>query len=399
MTLSGRLGRHAAEPGGARASRGDPGWTVEVRRDGGALAALAGEWRDLYERSPAATPFQSHAWLSSWWRNYGTPDGLRLFLVRRRGVLVAAAPLMTVRRFGFPVLEPVAAPQSDFTDVLLDGEHARRAARCLARALLAAPGWGAIDLREVRPGAAAHLVAGCWPGTSWHTPASLCLELPAGGMDGLLDALPRRRAGKIRARLRRIDAAGIEAVPVPAERAAEAVNRLLDLHVRQWEGRPINPEHTRARFRRHLAAALGEMIRDGQAALLEYRDGDRPVAADLVLIGHDFAGAYLYGAVTDLRERIEVTLMLLRQDIDLARRAGVPVLSLLRGDEPYKRKWRPAPVRNERLILGRSPLASLYATAARARAELAAYRHGRTSPDDEEAPPALTAVPDETAHG
>ncbi len=62
-----------------------------------------------------------------------------------------------------------------------------------------------------------------------------------------------------------------------------------------------------------------------------------------------------------------------RDGANLAR-LGVPVLTMLRGDEPYKRKWRPVPVHNERLILGRAPAASLYAAAARCHARLSATR-------------------------
>jgi len=31
------------------------------------LVSLADEWWDLWHRSPAATPFQSPAWLLAWW--------------------------------------------------------------------------------------------------------------------------------------------------------------------------------------------------------------------------------------------------------------------------------------------------------------------------------------------
>ncbi|XVQ10239.1 GNAT family N-acetyltransferase [Spirillospora sp. CA-255316] len=366
------------------------GWTVELRRDDTALDDLAAEWNDLYARSPAATPFQTHAWLAAWWRNYGRRGSLRLALVRRHGRLVAAAPLMAERRWGCPVLVPLASPQSDHTDVLLDRDEARTAAWHLTRALLSAPGWCALDLPEVRPGSAAHMLAGAWPRTSWRAPASTCLELPAGDITDVLDRLPRRSAGKLRAKLRRIDAYGITAAPVPAEAAEGGVERLLDLHARQWRGRPINPEHTRPRFARHLADALAGMIRDGQAALFEYRWEGGLVASDLVLIGHDFVGAYLYGAEANLRDFVEVTLMLLRQDLGVARDARVPALSMLRGDEPYKRKWRPVAVHNERLILARTPaVASAYAAAARCQADLRArrqrHRHraelgGRTAP-------------------
>ena len=35
------------------------------------FAALEEEWEDLYEHCPSATPFQSWAWLYSWWEYYG----------------------------------------------------------------------------------------------------------------------------------------------------------------------------------------------------------------------------------------------------------------------------------------------------------------------------------------
>ncbi|MFV2175994.1 GNAT family N-acetyltransferase [Actinomadura sp. LOL_016] len=367
-----RLLRAAVSVPRAREPREASGWTAEVRRDDAALPALAADLRDLYARCPAATPFQAYEWLRPWWDEYGTRGRLRLATVRRGGRLVAAAPLTLVRRGGAPVLVPLAAPQSDATDLLLDPAHADDAAPRLARALLADPGWCALDLPEVRPGAAAHRLARHWPGRSWRAPSSVCLELPDADVSGVLSRLPGRAAGKVRARLRTIDRRGITVRTVPAADVPEAVRELLDLHVRQWRGRPINPEHTRDRFRRHLAGAAHGLARDGRAAVLQYRWDDRLVAADLVLIGHRFAGAYLYGAVPDLRDHVDVGLMLLREDLAVAGGRG---LSLLRGQEPYKLKWRPHPVQNERLVLGRGPAAPAYAALVRARSALAAHHH------------------------
>ena len=61
--------------------------------------------------------------------------------------------------------------------------------------------------------------------------------------------------------------------------------------------------------------------------------------------------AYLYGFCPDLRQRIDVTQLLLGRNLDLAQRLGRPTLSLLRGDEPYKRRWRPRETRNQRVLL------------------------------------------------
>lgn len=351
-------------------------WSVEVHRDEQALIGVADELRDLYDRSPAATPFQTYEWIKAWWGWYGTRGRLRLVLVRCRGRLVAAAPLMAGVRHGFPVLVPLATEQSDFTDVLLDPVYAGGAVRHLVRALLDERGCCAVDLREVRPGSAAHLVAAEWPRRTWRLPSSVCLELPAAGIDDVLGRLPRRTAGKMRAKLRKIDVRGITAEPVHPEGVADAVHALLDLHARQWRGRSINPEHTRERFRRHLAEAAVGMVRDGRAAVVQYRWDGRLVAGDFVLIGHRHVGAYLYGAIPELRDCVDVSLMLLRQNLAIARERHKQGVNLLRGDEPYKLKWRPDPVRNQRIILGRSPSAAAFAGLARTRAQLA-DRHRR----------------------
>jgi CelD/BcsL family acetyltransferase involved in cellulose biosynthesis len=46
-----------------------------------------------------------------------------------------------------------------------------------------------------------------------------------------------------------------------------------------------------------------------------------------------------------------VAQLFLGTNLDLAQRLGRPTLSLLRGDEPYKRRWRPEEKRNRRILL------------------------------------------------
>ena len=75
-------------------------WTAEVRRADDGFDGLRAEWDDLVARCAAATPFQTYAWLESWWRTYGEPGRLRLVLVRHGGRLVAAAPFVLRRRAG-----------------------------------------------------------------------------------------------------------------------------------------------------------------------------------------------------------------------------------------------------------------------------------------------------------
>ena len=75
---------------------------VEVLKDTREFCALEEEWEELLQNAPLATPFQSWAWLYSWWEHYGGPYELELVTVRERdGLLVGILPLMLDRRWRF----------------------------------------------------------------------------------------------------------------------------------------------------------------------------------------------------------------------------------------------------------------------------------------------------------
>jgi CelD/BcsL family acetyltransferase involved in cellulose biosynthesis len=345
-------------------------WSVEVRRDDAALAEMRAEWCDLFDRCATATPFQAHAWLTSWWHVYGRPGRLRLLLIRLDGRLVAAAALLHRRRWLCSVLSPVGGELSDFADVLVDDALAEPATQALADALAQLRGWQVLDLPETRPGAVAGTrLTEAWRGRHHLVPASLCLELPARELDDLVAGLPGHARKTARRRVNQIRRLGLDVRAVTADEAGRAVGDLLALHTRQWQGRPVNPEHVRAEFARHLGRAARDMIRDGQAELFEYRLGGRLVASSLAVVGRDLVGGYLYGAEPDLRARLDVTALLLGDTLALAVRRGCATMSMLRGAEPYKSRWRPAESVNQRVLLvrGGRPQAWLYAAAVRTR--------------------------------
>jgi CelD/BcsL family acetyltransferase involved in cellulose biosynthesis len=329
------------------------GWHVTVHRDNG-LARLRDDWDDLFNRTAAATPFQAYSWVCSWWDAYGTPGDLRLVLVRHDGRLVAAAPLMLRRHRGCAVLMPLGMPFSDFTDVLLDDGLAAEAAARLVAALLAEPGWQAVHLPEVRAGGPADTVlAAAWPGRLGRIPASLCLELPPTGMEAVVRELPSHSRKTVRRRLNQLDRSGLEVSEVVPADAGRAVGDLLRLHADQWQGRGINPAHLTPRFRIFLIGAACGLIATGRAALFEYRLDGRLMASSLVLYSPELAGGYLFGADPALRERVDVTTMLLADAMRLAERSGCAVMSMLRGAEEHKFRWRPAEAANSGLLLVR----------------------------------------------
>ncbi|NUP14817.1 MAG: GNAT family N-acetyltransferase [Streptomyces sp.] len=339
--------------------------SVELCTDEREFAALAGEWERLYLACPSATPFQSHDWLHSWWLSYGRPGRLRLVLVRRGGELVAAAPLMRVRH-PLPALVPLGGAITDLCDVLIDDAVAAPGAGALADALTDLARTALVDFREVRPGGAMERVYLCWRGPRHRMRDSVCLELPAVPMDELAGRLSSRHAQRLRNKVNRLTRLGVEWRVVRPEETEDALRRLLELHRLQWQGRRMSSEHMRPRFLEHLVRSVAPMARSGQAAVMEFLLDGAVMAVNVNLLSGGLAGTYLYGLDPQLRQRkVDVAVMLLHASSEhLTSLDGRRVLSLLRGDEPYKHRWHPETVVNQRFLLARRRTAPLLAAAA-----------------------------------
>ncbi|MFI7013418.1 GNAT family N-acetyltransferase [Streptomyces sp. NPDC050164] len=337
---------------------------AELCTDEREFTALGPAWERLYRRCGAATPFQSHAWLHSWWTSYGRPGRLRLVLVRDGGELRAVAPLMLLGP-ALPRLVPLGGAISDFGDVLLDDEHADRATAPLAEALSAAARTALIDFREVRPGGAIERIYDHWRGPRRRVRDSLCMELPAVPLEELTAQLPVPKARRARAKLRKLTALGVADRTVSPDEVDAALGRLLALHRLQWQGRRVTPEHLRERFAEHLVRAIGPMVRSGDAMITEFLLDGEVVAVDLTLLSPHLAGCYLSGVHPVLRERkADIAVMLLEACARYTADGERGTLSLLRGSEPYKRQWAPEPVVNQRLLLARRRTAPLLSAVA-----------------------------------
>ncbi|MEV7613899.1 GNAT family N-acetyltransferase [Streptomyces sp. NPDC089799] len=333
--------------------------TVTLCRDPRQFAGLEQPWNRLVRACPAATPFQSHAWLHSWWLSYGRDGRLRIVLVRRDGELVGAAPLMLVHR-PMPLLVPLGGGITDYSDVLVDAAHEEAVLPALARGLHRAARGAVVDLREVRPGAAAERLFGMWEGPRTELADSACMELPVLPFEELVRRMPTAGAQRVRAKLRKADAAGLEEHEVTEHEVPRAVRSLLRLHEKQWRGRGVTPEHLKPRFAEHLTRATRRMVRTGQGRLTEFRLDGKVVAANVTLLSAGLSGGYLYGADPELRARkVDVASVLLRHEAQRALADGREVVSFLRGTEPYKNHWRPEVVVNRRLLLATAPLAPL----------------------------------------
>ncbi|MGW7447169.1 GNAT family N-acetyltransferase [Kitasatospora sp. NPDC054795] len=346
-----------------------PTWTTELHGEDDALDLFAEEWDDLAGRCRTATFFQAADWQRSWWRHYGRPGSLLVVLVRRDGRLVGAGAF--VRRGGpFGGLTGLGGGLVDYTDVLLDDECADRAAAEFAAALPLTRPWHWLELREVHPEAAVQRVYAHWRGSRRRYRDSLCQYLPAVPMDRLLKRVPGKTAQRSRVKLRKIAEAGVTVRSTPAAEVPQALDGLLRLHFLQWQARGVTPEHRTERFARHLTESTTGLVASGRATVHQFHLDGQLVAVNLLLLCPSFGGLYMYGAHPVLRERLDIAGLLFSAALDETVGAGVPLLGLLRGQEPYKQRWRPDQLSNHRLLLGpagAAPAAAVRAGAVRAR--------------------------------
>jgi len=269
---------------------------------------------------------------------------------------------------------------SDHLDILVRGGCEVEVEEAARQALQHIKGWHVADLQELHPGAAAWEVLGSWAGPRVSTWQSNCLLVNASSWDEVLARMNRGYRTKVHNTLRRAKADGVrcEMASSDAERAARC---WVALHREYWRGRGINPEHLTERFSTYIKTAARRMTASGLGGIFEFwRDGE-VIASDFMIFGHDFVAGYLQGANEYAVSRFQVSSLYMWNCVNVARDRGAAYVSFLRGDEPYKRRWKPDSVPNYRLILGRSIVHwGLYAGYHVLRSKAARYAKSENAP-------------------
>lgn len=322
--------------------------------------ALAEGWNRLYESCPTSTtPFQSYAWLRSWWRQVGQSDPelrLTILVVEDRGEITAIAPLAvrTTRLAGVRTRRviPLGVPYTDYLPPLIsaDPQCGRAAVGALARSIAqwaAETGAGGFDelvlsdLPEHWPWLEAWQAALREAGLRCRRePGDICPRVVlADTWEETWQLLPPVTRGKIGRRLRQLRArhdAHLELAGGP-----DTIERDLDdvirLHQRRWSaaGQPgmfANPQLLG--LVRDAAPVLAAQHRLVVAFLVV--DGVRRVA--LLGLRHAQEFHFYTGGLDDAGEAMRYSPGIVAH-LELMRvlhEQGVRVYDLLRGSESYK---------------------------------------------------------------
>lgn len=299
---------------------------------------LGDAWNELCNADPDATPFQSQAWTSLWWKHFGrgkTPfvmsayegdDLVALYPLFRQGSLWGAIRPMGVGPSDY--LKPIARP--DYRDRVWEHFLARLGEEPSLVDLHQVPSEGAlIDVH-----ASAIVQATC-----------LVVDLPT-----TYDTYVERLSKSLRYDVRRLSRDARARVNDAVE-PVDAMRVLFDLHEKRWRSRGL-PGTFLGRTRRFQEewAAVGARAGLLRVSILEF-DGRAVGAIYAMRMGHT---TYYYQAGFDPEAgSISPGTMLVAHALNQAIAEGSQRFDFCRGDEPYKRRWKPDRiVTNYRVLLG-----------------------------------------------
>ena len=298
------------------------------------LEALAPAWEDLWRRAPAATPFQSPAWLLPWWQEVGDGE-LRVVLARRSGRLVGLLPMY--RQHGSGKLLPLGIGISDYLDGLFAKGDAAAVASALLRRLVDRRDWRRGELHPLRQGSPlleARVPPGCGDQILEFDPCPV-VEIPAGARD-LDEILPGKIRANIRYYRRRAEQAGrVSFETATAATVAELLDALFRLHETRWQQSGVLADPAIRHFHRAAAPLL---LRSGLLRLHALRLDQRVIAATYVLHLRQCTYFYVSGFDPNYGPLSPGTLIL-GHSIARAIGEGAREFDFLRGGERYKHLW------------------------------------------------------------
>jgi CelD/BcsL family acetyltransferase involved in cellulose biosynthesis len=337
--------------------------SIEILDNDQGFAGLAEEWEDLYYNSTHVTPFQSWAWLYSWWESYGEDYQLRLVAVRDGDLLVGLLPLMLERWWDSPgSLLFIGTGLTDHLDILVRKSFKAQVAQAGTEALRRMGHWKTIDLHDLPPDAAAWSLCRMWPGLRTYIPQKAwqgwrlgCPVIEVKPWDELLMSVSTRLRKNARRSLRRVEEDGVRCVPAGEKEVERAAHHLVVLHREMLQERGLNPEHLSEGFETHVVAAARRMTRCRVGAVYEFwRDGEA-IASHFLIFGRDFIGDYMVGAKPEALERYQMHSLYMWNAVNVACIRDSTRINLLRGEEPYKLRWASEVVYNHKAILSRKP--------------------------------------------
>jgi CelD/BcsL family acetyltransferase involved in cellulose biosynthesis len=317
-----------------------------VLNGAGAFEGLRAPWEALVREAANATPFQTYAWQSTWWKYYGGLREARFFTVYEGQDLVGLMPLVRTRG-PWRTVRPMGVGPSDYLHPITRNDYEERVSALLVQTLRESRDVDLVDLHQVRE---TRGLAAVSPGTRVDQATCLVVDLP-----DTYDAYLATLGKSLRYDVRKLDKSlfkeGRAKIRVCGpDDVREGLEVLFDLHRKRWKERHLPGAFLGKGIAfHHEWAQLA--VREGWLRLGVLELDGAPIGAIYAMaVGET---AYYYQAGFDPAQGAVSpgTLLVahaIREAIDEGRRH----FDFMRGDEGYKRRWKPQrELHNYRFVL------------------------------------------------
>ena len=308
---------------------------AKVQTGAGLFQELCGDWQSLSKQCADATPFQSFEWQSTWWKHYGGFRKPLTFLLYEGNDLVGLMPLM--RTHGpWRSVRPMGLGPSDYLHPLTQPGYENVFGEHLWEFMKGSKDVDLIDLHQMRETRA---VARQFDGTKIDQATCLLLDLPSTYEEylGTLSKSLRYDVRKLDKSLFNTGRAEIRQVPV--SEIDQGMEILFEQHKLRWRKRGLPGAFFGKSIAFHKAWAPLAARNEWLWLSVLHLDGNPIGAIYAMKFGNT---AYYYQAGFDPNKgSVSPGTLLVAHTIRRAIEEGVEHFDFMRGDEPYKRRWKP----------------------------------------------------------
>ncbi|MCU1296672.1 MAG: hypothetical protein JWO91_950 [Acidobacteriaceae bacterium] len=320
---------------------------VTVLKNAEAAEQIVRDWTGLWERCPAATPFQRPEWILSWIHAF-RPEQPLIVEVRDGSRLIGVAPFLIYKEGADRILGLMGGGVSDYLDILVEGTSVgdnalnedgipRTLSAILSCITQSEFPWDVLNLTDLSSASPLLTIDEDGIRSSHHDVCTQLLVPP--DAEHIREVISKHKYENLRNarfRLQREGTAHIEFAT--QETLSEFLDALFELHRTRWEqnGQPgVLADEKSQGFHREVAR---ELLRLGVLRFYGLRLGGHLVAMLYSFFEREVVYCYLQGFDPGYA-KLSTGTLLLGTAIEDALHQGKKRIDFLRGQESYKYNW------------------------------------------------------------
>ncbi len=325
---------------------------TEVLKGADLFSTLRADWRDLVESSPGAGPFQTWEWQSTWFKHFGAGKMPTALVLREGNDLVGL--MAFVKTTGpWRTMRPLGIGPSDYLRPLSREGFQEPVAEAVSDHLHSTTDVDLVDLHQLRENEP--LASVCRPDARVTQARCLVLDLPS-TYDEYLKMLGKSLRFDVRKLDKSLFSGGRATIaPVPRDEVRTGFETFLYQHRARWRKKRLPGAFLGRSLAFHREWIEKAAEREWLRLSLLRLDGQ---VIGAIYAMRSAGTVYYYQAGFDPdHSSVSPGTLLVAHTIRTAIEEGATSFDFMRGDEPYKRRWKPQNAwRNERLLFSLNPV-------------------------------------------